>query len=73
MCQIKFIRKGIPRSKKSSKKVFPEAVEVVAAEAAIAGRTLRIMFQDEARFGWLPVIRSALGATGSPPGCFSGD
>jgi len=44
--------------------VFPEAVEVVAAEAAIAGRPLRIVFEDEARFGRLPVIRSAW----APPG-----
>ena len=37
---------------------------MVAAEAAIAGRNLKIMFQDEARFGRLPVIRSAW----APPG-----
>ena len=38
---------------------------MVAAESAIAGRSLRIMFQDEARFGRLPVMRSAW----APPGC----
>lgn len=37
---------------------------MVSAEAAIAGRALKIMFQDEARFGRLPVIRSAW----APPG-----
>ncbi len=40
---------------------------MVAAEAAVAGRQLRIMFQDEARFGRLPVIRSAWAPMGVRP------
>lgn len=37
---------------------------MAAVNAYESGRTLRIMFQDEARFGRLPVIRSAW----APPG-----
>jgi hypothetical protein len=37
---------------------------MAAVQAVTEGRQLRIMFQDEARFGRLPVIRSAW----APPG-----
>ena len=40
---------------------------MAAIEAASAGRPLRIMFQDEARFGRLPVIRSAWAPLGVRP------
>jgi len=40
---------------------------LAAINAYESGRTLRIMFQDEARFGRLPVIRSAWAPSGIRP------
>ena len=55
--------------------MFPEAVEVVAAEAASVARPLRIMFQDEARFGdkgRLISLRTGLGQIGTTAGFLVG-